>query len=142
MLDTVRCKVPLDAGVTIAPPISDEERITEVPPGGDAARPGVGDARATLMVLTGAQAGRSMALGPTRMTIGRARDADLVVEDAGVSRHHARVVQGTVGGFFVEDLASTNGILVNGATVERALLDDGDRLQLGPGVVLRFGRRT
>ena len=138
MLNTVGCKVLLDAGATIALPVADEERITEVPPECEAPAPGIGDARATLMVLTGAQAGRSMTLGATRLTIGRARDADLVVDDVGVSRHHARVVHGTVGGFFVEDLASTNGTFVGAVRIGISLLRSGDLLYLGPRIQVRF----
>jgi diguanylate cyclase (GGDEF)-like protein len=155
MLDTVRCRGLLDADFTIALPVADEERITEVPPEretssdteaalehgepvGRPPAPAVGDARAALMVLTGAQAGRSMTLEATRMTIGRALDADLVVDDAGVSRHHARIVHGTVGGFFVEDLASTNGTFVGAVRIGISLLRSGDLLNLGPRIQVRF----
>src|SRR5579872_4184734 len=48
-------------------------------------------ARATLTVLTGLHAGRLMAVDGDDVTIGRGADADLVVDDPGVSRHHARI---------------------------------------------------
>ncbi len=135
-------------------PVAYEERITEVPteregsdgeatlergePLGRPPAPGPGDARAALMVLTGAQAGRSMMLDGSRITIGRALDADLVVDDAGVSRHHARVFHGTVGGFFVEDLDSTNGTFVGAVRIGVSLLQSGDLLYLGPRIQVRF----
>src|ERR1700689_4847220 len=49
--------------------------------------------RATLTVLTGMHAGRLAALEGKAMTIGRAADVDLTVEDTSVSRHHARVAR-------------------------------------------------
>jgi diguanylate cyclase (GGDEF)-like protein len=149
-------KVSLDADATLVLPIADEERITESPPesmtpangGGSPPRydtpllhmpaPLVGDARATLMVLTGPHAGQLAALDGAPVTIGRARDADLVVDEAGVSRHHARVAHTTVGGFYVEDLASTNGTFVGTTRVGISLLSRGDVLQLGPHLRLRF----
>src|SRR5580693_8382700 len=62
--------------------------------------------RATLTVLTGLQAGRLVSLDRPQVIIGRAADADLVVDETGVSRHHARVARNLSGGFYVEDLGS------------------------------------
>jgi len=42
------------------------------------------------------------------------------------------------GKFYVEDLGSTNGTFVGGRRVERAELRAGDRVQIGPNVVVRF----
>jgi len=62
--------------------------------------------------------------------VGRGADADLRLEDTGVSRAHAelRLDGGTVR---VVDLQSTNGTLLNGRKVRIATLSDGDRLDLG-----------
>lgn len=65
-----------------------------------------------------------------RVTIGRAADNDIQVEARFVSRYHAAVVAGpnqTV----IEDLGSTNGLLVNGRRVARHLLRDGDVVRVG-----------
>lgn len=66
--------------------------------------------------------------GPT--VLGRGADADIVVEDTGVSRHHAQIVvdQGTVA---VQDLGSTNGTFVNGRKVQSIQLQDQDVISLG-----------
>ena len=56
--------------------------------------------------------------------------ADLVIDDPGVSRRHARVVT-DAGGVIVEDLGSSNGTYVNGERIETARLTSGDRLQVG-----------
>ena len=62
--------------------------------------------------------------------VGRGADADLRLEDTGVSRAHAelRLDGSTVR---VVDLQSTNGTLLNGRRVRIATLRDGDRLDLG-----------
>jgi len=64
-------------------------------------------------------------------TIGRATQADFIVEAALVSRVHCRLTASKDDGLVVEDLDSTNGTLVNGEPVERALLKNGDRLTVG-----------
>jgi pSer/pThr/pTyr-binding forkhead associated (FHA) protein len=95
----------------------------------------------SLEIVEGTGAGRMVALGP-RTTIGRARDADLVLADELVSRHHARVVPSGPGAV-VEDLGSRNGTFVNGELVHGpTLLEPGDQLQLGVTLVeLRSARQ-
>lgn len=64
-------------------------------------------------------------------TIGRSRDCDVVLDDAGVSRRHAEIRPGP-DGWTVADLGSTNGVRVNGAEVRGAhSLAPGDRVELG-----------
>lgn len=67
---------------------------------------------------------------PKEVNIGRASDNDLVVNDFGVSRHHAKVVfDGQT--CFIVDLNSRNGTRVNNVTVSRTQLNDGDEINLG-----------
>jgi diguanylate cyclase (GGDEF)-like protein len=89
-------------------------------------------------MLTGTQAGQFATTHGTPMTIGRAPDADLVVEDAGVSPHHIRIARAPGKGYYVEDLGSTTGTFLGTSPIGVALLRDGDRLQLGPRVQARF----
>ena len=96
------------------------------------------DSRATLTVLSGLHAGRSVTIDRAPVTIGRAPDADLVLDETGVSRHHARVVRSPDGGFYVEDLGSVNGTFVGAARVDVAPLERGALLQLGPHLRMRF----
>jgi diguanylate cyclase (GGDEF)-like protein len=103
-----------------------------------ASLPSEASARATLTVLTGLQAGRLVTVDGDQVTIGCAPDADLVVEDAGVSRHHARVARTPGGGFYVEDLGSTNGTFIATERVGVSLLHQVDVLQLGPHLKVRF----
>ncbi len=68
------------------------------------------------------------------LLIGRGSEADLRINDPGVSRRHAQIhVRGTGDdiAISIEDLGSTNGIIVNGAKVREAQLDDGSRIEIG-----------
>jgi two-component system, cell cycle sensor histidine kinase and response regulator CckA len=69
-------------------------------------------------------------------TIGRSPDATVMVDDPGVSRLHARVRRSGLGSFEVEDLGSKNGTFLNGARVEQAPASLGDKIRVGPRVVL------
>jgi hypothetical protein len=69
------------------------------------------------------------------LTIGRAADNDLVLEDGRVSRHHARVT-GRRGTLVYTDLGSTNGSRVNGAAVGELVLGAGDHIELGDTVLV------
>ena len=63
--------------------------------------------------------------------IGRDARCDIVVEDDGVSRRHARIDKTQTGYFELVDLSSTNGTLVEGRGISRMLLLDGDRFVVG-----------
>jgi hypothetical protein len=68
------------------------------------------------------------------ISIGRSRDCDVQIEDRYASSLHARVFS-RAGRFFVEDMNSTNGTLLNGATLKgEAELIDGDSVQIGDTV--------
>jgi FhaA, N-terminal domain/FHA domain len=68
--------------------------------------------------------------GP-RATIGRSKDADCVLRDPNVSRHHAELRRSPQGDWTIADLGSTNGIKVNGRRVGSTRLTSGDRVTLG-----------
>ena len=55
---------------------------------------------------------------------------DVVLDDRTISRQHARI-RYEKGAFVIYDLASANGVLVNGASVQRRVLTHGDRIKLG-----------
>jgi chromosome segregation ATPase len=65
-----------------------------------------------------------------RTTIGRDRDNDLPLAMRSVSRHHAVLIPGFRTAF-VQDLSSTNGVLVNQGRVRCARLEHGDMISLG-----------
>jgi Protein of unknown function (DUF3662)/FHA domain len=74
-------------------------------------------------------------LDPPGIVIGRGTEADLRINDPGVSRRHAeiRVRAGDRHGTSVSvvDLGSTNGMLVNGSKVQQATLEDGGTIKIG-----------
>ena len=75
-----------------------------------------------------------------KAVLGRSRECDVVLADANVSRRHCEVVRDG-DSWFAVDLGSTNGTELNGKTVKRAQLADGDRLSIGSSDVV-FGRST
>jgi hypothetical protein len=80
--------------------------------------------------------GRRLLVPPAGGTIGRSRDCEIVLEDAGISRRHAEIRLGA-DGWTVEDLGSTNGVRVNGRAVTGAQpLAAGDRVELGSTEIL------
>ncbi|MDQ7991993.1 MAG: DUF3662 and FHA domain-containing protein [Propionicimonas sp.] len=73
-------------------------------------------------------------LNPPGLTIGRGTEADLRINDPGVSRLHARIVvngSGPQQQLWIEDLGSTNGIIVDGQKVRQSALADGSRIEIG-----------
>jgi hypothetical protein len=75
--------------------------------------------------------GRRLNVPPGGATIGRSRACDVVLEDAGASRRHAEI-RPHDGGWTLQDLGSTNGVLVNGRPVAPLQpLRAGDRIGIG-----------
>ena len=64
-------------------------------------------------------------------TVGRTARADFILDAALVSRVHCRLTAERSHQLVVEDLGSTNGTIVNGQHVERAVLKAGDTLTIG-----------
>jgi len=97
-----------------------------------------GVSRATLTLLTGVYAGRLVTIDAAEVIVGRAESADFVVVDPGVSERHARVARTSDGGFYVEDLGSTDGTFVGSERIGLSLLHGGEVVQLGPELRMRF----
>ncbi|MDQ3270233.1 MAG: FHA domain-containing protein [Pseudomonadota bacterium] len=76
--------------------------------------------------ITGSVAGRNFPL-PGPMTVGRARESDLLLDEQGLSRHHARLVP-TADGLQIEDLGSSNGSFINNQRVVRGEARAGDEI--------------
>ncbi len=91
---------------------------------------------ALLTFESGPFAGRIVALPSQMVSIGRAPDNDVVVGDPATSGHHGRIEVRT-GSFWISDLGSTNGTLVNGEPVIEKELLDNDMIAIGQNT-LRF----
>jgi hypothetical protein len=88
---------------------------------------------AWLVVMNGPRAGKAFRLQELN-DIGRdSRYNTISVEDPTMSRQHARV-RLEKEGFVIYDLASANGVLVNGQKEQRRRLENGDRITLGQTV--------
>jgi pSer/pThr/pTyr-binding forkhead associated (FHA) protein/biotin carboxyl carrier protein len=90
---------------------------------------------AELRVVHGAFKGMTCPLSAGTVFIGRSSECDLPLKGAqGVSRRHCKV-QYLGNRFVIIDLESRNGTIVNGQSVERKILEKGDRIQLGDEVI-------
>lgn len=97
--------------------------------GGDPSETSIRRAEAVLVVN-----GERHPLEAPGMLIGRGTEADLRINDPGVSRRHAeiRVAAGPESPWLsIVDLGSTNGMLVDGRRVEQASLEDGSTVKIG-----------
>jgi len=102
-----------------------------------------------LVFRTGPCRGKVLAIDQDRLTIGRDRRAEVVIEDDIISSRHA-VIGRTVTGegsaaevtYWIEDLGSKNGTFVNGKRIRRVTLQDGDVFclcQTGPEIEFTRG---
>ena len=91
---------------------------------------------AKLSFESGPFAGRVVALPNEMVTVGRAPDNDVVVSDPATSGRHGRIEM-RAGAFWISDLGSTNGTLVNGEPVIEKQLSDGDLIAIGQNT-MRF----
>ena len=78
---------------------------------------------------------KEVPLGTRPVTIGRAPDNDIQIDNLAVSNYHARVYV-EAGSLVVEDLDSLNGSFLNDIRVERAMLKDGDAILIGKHEIL------
>ncbi|HEV2968987.1 MAG TPA: SpoIIE family protein phosphatase [Pirellulales bacterium] len=80
--------------------------------------------------ITGDNAGERHTLNGPKAILGRHPDCQIVLDSGAVSRQHAEITC-TDGDFFIQDLGSRNGTIVNGQAIQaRHRLQDGDRLKI------------
>jgi pSer/pThr/pTyr-binding forkhead associated (FHA) protein len=75
-------------------------------------------------------------LGEKAVVVGRSTECDIQLGVQNVSRKHARILFQNEE-YLIEDLESTNGVLVNGIKVVRCVLRNNDQIEIG-GVKLVF----
>jgi diguanylate cyclase (GGDEF)-like protein len=97
--------------------------------------------RTVIKVLTGLEAGRLHVVVKDEVVIGRAAGCDLRIDDSSLSRQHCKV-RLTNGTFFVEDLGSRNGTMVDGTRIKAPMaLHDGALLQLAASTIVMFSHQ-
>ncbi|PWI41187.1 DUF3662 and FHA domain-containing protein [Streptomyces sp. ICBB 8177] len=105
------------------------------PPGrGSVTRlPGTGDPSSTARRWIEINGNRHQISGST-LVLGRSTEADVRIDDPGVSRKHCEIRVGSPS--MVQDLGSTNGIVVDGQHTQRATLRDGSRIVVGSTTIV------
>jgi pSer/pThr/pTyr-binding forkhead associated (FHA) protein len=94
--------------------------------------------RAVLLALSRQSFGMAFVLSKPQTLIGRNPGCDLILPDPLVSARHCRVTADEEGGFFLEDLNSTNSTILNSRPIRKASrLRYGDRIVIGE-TILRF----
>ncbi|MCM2578448.1 FhaA domain-containing protein [Streptomyces meridianus] len=108
------------------------------PPGG---RPSTDDRPGEAGPVPSSRARRWIEINGTRhqisrptLVLGRSTDADVRIDDPGVSRRHCEIRVGAAA--TVQDLGSTNGIVVDGQHTTRATLRDGSRIVVGSTTIV------
>ena len=99
-----------------------------------------GERRPALVFLRGELLAVPIPLERNEVTLGRALDADVRINDARASRLHARITtecdEATgEARYSLTDLDSTNGTILNGRPVTRAFLADGDKFEIGEQLI-------
>jgi hypothetical protein len=91
--------------------------------------------------LPGTQTRRWIEINGTRhqisratLVLGRSTEADVRIDDPGVSRRHCEIRAGSPS--TIQDLGSTNGIVVDGQHTTRATLRDGSRIVVGNSTIV------
>lgn len=111
---------------------SGEAQVSRLP----ASMPIHGGRRPSLASLRGELLAVSIPLERDEVTLGRALEADVRVNDSRASRLHARIkterdAQSGEVRFKITDLGSTNGTLVNGHLLTEVMLREGDKIAIG-----------
>ena len=81
------------------------------------------------------------ALLPGRLIIGRTPENDLQLDSKFISRHHCQILASAESAV-IEDLNSTNGIIIRGRRVRRHILGDGDVIMIGRHQLTYLDRGT
>jgi hypothetical protein len=103
-------------------------------------REGFFDHMPKLHILSGVLEGKVIDLNEDRITVGRALDNMIRLEDGTVSHHHSMLLIES-GEIKLRDLNSTNGTRVNGMRIVETKLHHGDQVRMG-SVEMRFESDT
>lgn len=83
----------------------------------------------------------NVALLGDRMTIGRAQNVEIVLDSQTVSRRHAEVYTDPYGRWWIRDLGSRNGTIINGGKIDEHVLQLGDSIRIEE-YTLQFRRKS
>jgi len=86
----------------------------------------------TKLIVSGPVETKEVPLDPKGTTLGRGANADVILDDAAVSRLHARISQDPFGRWIVEDLDSQNGVFIDGHRVQAQAVLPGQKISIRP----------
>ena len=84
----------------------------------------------TKLIISGPAKTESVQLDSKGATLGRGANCDVILDDDGVSRHHARIYQDPFGRWIVEDLKSRNGVIVEGQRIQAHAILPGQKVNI------------
>ncbi|MFD3550780.1 FhaA domain-containing protein [Streptomyces goshikiensis] len=122
------------------PPAAAPPMPAAPPPGGAARRPAPGGPAPVPPGAPGTTRrwieinGTRHQISRSTLVLGRSTEADVRIDDPGVSRRHCEIRTGTPP--TIQDLGSTNGIVVDGQHTTRATLRDGSRIVVGSTTII------
>ncbi len=94
--------------------------------------------RPWLVIVSGTHSIGKMYRLEHEVLLGRSAEADVQIDEDGVSRRHAMLKRADDGKVEIVDLKSRNGTFVNGERVSRSALSDGDKIQIGDTTILKL----
>ncbi len=133
-VDQASEKESRDTEISMGPPAGLDDVATQLHRVEDEVLPA--DEQGKLVVVSSNLAGTTYGLDRREVIIGRTDENDVVVNHRSISRNHAKVIYRD-GTFTIIDLASSNGVKVNGEDFGTASLVNGDIIELGH-VKLRY----
>jgi serine phosphatase RsbU (regulator of sigma subunit) len=105
------------------PAVGDQDGVPSVPPSLQS--------RVHLDIRLNGGAPTRRVLTESHLVLGRVPGVQLLLDHHTVSRRHAEMFCDPFGRWWIRDLGSTNGTLVNGETVVERVLEPGDRIGIG-----------
>jgi len=92
-----------------------------------------------LVIVTKGDGDRVFDIESDQVLIGRGQDTQLMLANVSVSRHHAKI-ESKGDDYYIEDLDSRNGTVVNGSRIEQStLLNSGDEIAVGKFSIAYIG---
>jgi signal transduction histidine kinase len=86
----------------------------------------------TKLIVSGPVDTKEVLLDPKGTTLGRGSSCDVILDDAAVSRLHARISQDAFGRWIVEDNDSQNGILIEGQRIKAQAISPNQKINIRP----------
>lgn len=100
----------------------------------------VKDKNSHIIFLSGPLMGKMHRLEEGSIVLGRINEADIPINDLGISRRHCEISQ-QQGSTTLKDLGSTNGTFLNGQRITEAVLQDGDKIQISSATIFKYAQQ-